>query len=70
MVPCCSEAELALRRAEEKGFVEYVPGEEVFRVVDQGKLTKEQLWALNYVQQSTFKMVEDWGSVWTQHVCL
>jgi len=43
VVPCCSEAELALRRAKEKGFVEYVPGEEVFRVVDQGKLTKEQL---------------------------
>jgi len=51
VVPCCSEAELALRRAEEKGFVEYVPGEETFRVVDQSRLTKEQLWALNYVQQ-------------------
>lgn len=51
VVPCCSEAELALRRAEEKGFIEYVPGEEIFRVVDRGRLTKEQLWALNYVQQ-------------------
>lgn len=51
VVPCCSEAELALRRAEEKRFIEYVPGEEVFRVIDRSQLTKEQLWALNYVQQ-------------------
>jgi len=51
VAPCCSEAELALRRAEQKGFIEYVPGEEAFRVVDRSRLTKEQLWALNYVQQ-------------------
>ena len=51
VVPCCSEAELALRKAEEKGFIEYVPGEEIFRVTDRSQLTKEQLWALNYVQQ-------------------
>jgi ribosome-binding ATPase YchF (GTP1/OBG family) len=51
VVPCCSEAELALRRAEEKGFIEYVPGEEIFRVINRSQLTKEQLWALNYVQQ-------------------
>jgi len=51
VVPCCSEAELALRRAEQKGFIEYVPGEEAFKVADRSGLTKEQLWALNYVQQ-------------------
>lgn len=51
VVPCCSEAELALRRAEQKGFIEYLPGEEAFKVIDRSKLTKEQLWALNYVQQ-------------------
>lgn len=51
VIPCASEAELALRRAEQKGFIKYVPGEEAFQVVDQSKLTKEQVWALNYVQQ-------------------
>jgi ribosome-binding ATPase YchF (GTP1/OBG family) len=51
VVPCCSEAELALRRAEDKGFIEYVPGEETFKVIERSRLTKEQLWALNYVQQ-------------------
>jgi len=51
VVPCCSEAELALRRAEQKGLIEYVPGEEAFKVVDRTRLNKEQQWALNYVQQ-------------------
>jgi len=54
VIPCCSEAELALRRAEQKGFITYVPGEETFRVLDESKLTREQTWALNYVQQRVF----------------
>jgi len=51
VVPCSSEAELALRRAEQKGFIRYVPGEESFRVLEEAKLSREQKWALNYVQQ-------------------
>ncbi|MEM2990398.1 MAG: TGS domain-containing protein, partial [Halobacteria archaeon] len=54
VVPCSSEAEVALRRAEQKGFIEYVPGEETFKVIDESELTKEQRWALNYVQQRVF----------------
>jgi len=57
VVPCCSEAELALRRAEQKGFIDYVPGEEAFKVANRSGLTKEQLWALNYVQQ---KVLSKW----------
>ncbi len=51
VIPVCSEAELALRRAEEKGFIQYVPGEESFHVVDESHLSKDQAWALAYVQQ-------------------
>ncbi|MBS7651301.1 redox-regulated ATPase YchF [Candidatus Bathyarchaeota archaeon] len=54
VVPACSEAELALRRAEERGFIKYVPGEEKFKVLDEAKLTNEQKWALNYVQERVF----------------
>lgn len=54
VIPCSSEAELALRRAEEKGYIRYVPGEEQFQVVDGEKLTPEQTQALNYVQQRVF----------------
>ncbi|RLE53434.1 MAG: GTPase, partial [Candidatus Methanomethylicota archaeon] len=49
VVPCSAEAELALRRAERAGLIEYVPGTEIFRVIDEDKLTPKQRWALNYV---------------------
>lgn len=51
VIPVCSEAELALRRAQEKGFIRYIPGEETFQVLDESRLTKDQAWALAYVQQ-------------------
>ena len=51
VIPCSSEAELALRRAEQKGIIKYIPGEETFDVLDESRLTKEQKGALNYVQQ-------------------
>jgi len=57
VIPVCSEAEVALNRAKEKGFVEYVPGEETFRVIDESHLTKDQSWALAYVQQ---KVMTKW----------
>ncbi|MBS7645199.1 redox-regulated ATPase YchF [Candidatus Bathyarchaeota archaeon] len=50
VIPASSEAELALRRAESQGLIKYVPGEEAFKVVEEGLLTKEQRWALSYVQ--------------------
>ncbi len=51
VLPASSDAELALRRAEQKGYVEYVPGEETFRVKDRNKLSPEQKEALAYVEQ-------------------
>jgi ribosome-binding ATPase YchF (GTP1/OBG family) len=51
VVPVSSEAEVALNRAKQRGFVEYLPGEETFRVVDESRLTKDQSWALAYVEQ-------------------
>lgn len=54
VVPCSAEAELVLRRAEQKGFVKYIPGEEDFKVLDSSVLTEKQKWALEYVQQKVF----------------
>src|SRR5260370_36904003 len=51
VIPVCSEAEVALKRAESKGFIEYVPGEETFKVMDESRLKKDQAWALAEVQQ-------------------
>jgi ribosome-binding ATPase YchF (GTP1/OBG family) len=54
VIPCSADAELALRRAEEKGYIRYIPGEETFQVLAPGKLTAEQSKALMYVQQRVF----------------
>ncbi|MCX8204872.1 MAG: redox-regulated ATPase YchF [Candidatus Nezhaarchaeota archaeon] len=51
VIPCSAEAELILRRAEQRGFIKYVPGGEMFKVVDESKLTDKQRWALEYVER-------------------
>jgi hypothetical protein len=70
IVPCCSEAELALRRAEQKGFIKYIPGEEVFRVLEEGKLTKEQAWALNYVHDKVLSKFMTTGIQHALNTCV
>ena len=48
---CSAEAELALRRAEKMGLLQYTPGQEKFRIVDNDRLTPAQRRALDYVEQ-------------------
>lgn len=50
IVPCSAEAELALRRAEARGFIRYVPGEERFEVVKEARLSDKQRWALGHIR--------------------
>ncbi|MGQ9469255.1 MAG: redox-regulated ATPase YchF [Nitrososphaerales archaeon] len=52
VVPASAEAELTLRRAEQKGFIKYVPGEERFEILNQAALTDRQKWALNYIRKA------------------
>jgi len=51
VVPASAEAELILRRAERRGLIRYIPGEEIFEVKDPSKLNEKQKWALNYIQE-------------------
>jgi len=51
VVPCCAEAELILRRAEQKGLIRYIPGEEKFEIVRESELTDKQLWALDFIKR-------------------
>jgi ribosome-binding ATPase YchF (GTP1/OBG family) len=48
---CSAEAELALRRAEKNGLLDYTPGQELFRIKENVKLTPKQLGALNYIER-------------------
>jgi ribosome-binding ATPase YchF (GTP1/OBG family) len=51
VVPCSAEAELALRRAAEKGLIGYTPGDCKLSITDSGKLNQAQKRALNVIQE-------------------
>jgi ribosome-binding ATPase YchF (GTP1/OBG family) len=63
VVPCSAEAELALRRAAEKGITEYVPGAREFRVLKPEALTAEQRNALDQVRD---RILLKWGGTGVQ----
>jgi ribosome-binding ATPase len=50
-VPVSAEAELALRRAAEKGLISYKPGDHDFALNEAGKLTPEQKTALEMIRK-------------------
>ncbi len=54
VVPTSGEAELSLRRAEVKGLIRYVPGEERFEVVKPQELNDAQKSALAYIRRKVF----------------
>ncbi|MDI6819956.1 MAG: redox-regulated ATPase YchF [Candidatus Hodarchaeaceae archaeon] len=64
VVPTCSDAELVLRRAAEKGLISYKPGDGDFEVLKPDALTEQQLGALEFIQ----KLLGKWGSTGVQQV--
>ncbi len=54
VVPTSGEAELSLRRAESKGYIKYVPGEERFDIIKPQELTVTQQTALAYIRRKVF----------------
>ncbi|MCS7143184.1 MAG: redox-regulated ATPase YchF [Aigarchaeota archaeon] len=51
VIPCSAEAELILRRAEQRGLIGYIPGEEKFRITSDSILSDKQKWALEMVNE-------------------
>jgi ribosome-binding ATPase YchF (GTP1/OBG family) len=51
VVPACSEAELALRRAAEKQLIDYKPGDCNFKINNPEKLTENQKHALETIRE-------------------
>ena len=51
VIPCCSEAELALRRAAEKQLIDYRPGDCNFKIAKPEKLTESQTRALETIRE-------------------
>jgi ribosome-binding ATPase len=54
VIPTSGEAELTLRRAEAKGLIKYVPGEERFDIVKPQDLNDAQKSALAYIKRKVF----------------
>jgi ribosome-binding ATPase YchF (GTP1/OBG family) len=51
VIPCCAEAELALRRATEKQLIDYRPGDCNFKINHPEKLTQSQIKALETIRE-------------------
>lgn len=63
VVPCCAEAELALRRAAEKKLIDYRPGDCNFRITDPERVTASQVKALETIRE---KILLKYGSTGVQ----
>ena len=55
VIPASAEAELALRRAAEKGLVDYKPGDSDFKIVQPEKLSAGQIAALEKIREKILK---------------
>jgi ribosome-binding ATPase YchF (GTP1/OBG family) len=51
VIPCCAEAELALRRAAEKQLIDYKPGDCNFKTLQPEKLSPSQIKALEIIRE-------------------
>jgi hypothetical protein len=60
-VPCCAEAELALRRASEKGIISYIPGDDDFNIIQESKLTQGQKNALKLIKEEILRSLGSTG---------
>ena len=63
VIPCSSEAELALRRAAEKQLIDYKPGDRDFKITQPEKLSQGQIKALEAVRE---KVLQKKGSTGVQ----
>lgn len=63
VVPTSAAAELALRRAARAGVIKYIPGDSDFEIIDEDKLSKKQLQALEYIRE---RVLRKWGSTGVQ----
>ena len=55
LVACSAESELALREAAKHELIEYIPGENDFKIKDESKLTEKQKKALDFIKENVLK---------------
>lgn len=62
IVPCFAEGELALKEADKRGVIEYIPGEKTFKIKEE--VNEKQKLALRAIQ----KFLDEYGSTGIQKV--
>ena len=65
IVPCSAEAELVLREASKEKLIEYIPGDDHFKMIDESRLNEKQLNALKFIEKNVLKV---YGSTGVQDV--
>ncbi|MDI6826237.1 MAG: redox-regulated ATPase YchF [Candidatus Aenigmarchaeota archaeon] len=65
IIPTSAEAEIALKKASEKGLIEYLPGDD-FKILDQSRLDEEQRKGLETIKN---EVIKKYGSAGVQE-CL
>ncbi len=50
-IPMSAETELALREADEKGLINYTPGEDAFEILEEDKLSEQQKKGLEFMKE-------------------
>lgn len=63
VIPASADAELALKRADKLGIIDYVAGEGTFKIKEGQSIKEAQLKALNIIRE---KVLEKWGSTGVQ----
>ena len=51
IIPCMADVELALRRAQSAGLIDYISGQETFEILEKENLNEAQLKALSHMQE-------------------
>ncbi|MFH2020791.1 MAG: redox-regulated ATPase YchF [archaeon] len=65
LIPCSAESELALKEADKHGLIEYIPGDENFKILDESKMNAKQSQALSFIQKN---ILDKFGSTGVQDV--
>ncbi|OKY78240.1 MAG: Ribosome-binding ATPase YchF GTP1/OBG family [Candidatus Methanohalarchaeum thermophilum] len=60
-VPTGAKAELILQKAEKKGYINYVPGESSFEIIEPSKITEEQKKGLDFIKENILDKYDGTG---------
>ncbi|MEK6933186.1 MAG: redox-regulated ATPase YchF [Nanoarchaeota archaeon] len=61
VIPCSADSEIALREASKHKLISYIPGVDNFTIINESKLSREQLNALNYIKNNVLKKYNSTG---------